>query len=128
MVDLLPLKEGMRILEIGCGPGVAAKEIARRFSNVYVLCIDRSPKAIGQALKNAEDFLREGKIKFIQTAIEDFELPADEKKFDLAFAIRVGALDGRHPETEQAALQKIAAVLKKNGRLFIDGAERKLQH
>ena len=41
--------------------------------------------------------------------------------FDLAYAIRVGALDGRHPEAGKRALLQIAVVLTPQGRLFIDG-------
>ena len=39
IVDALPLKEGLRVLEIGCGTGVAAREIAQRFVKIYVLAI-----------------------------------------------------------------------------------------
>lgn len=41
IVDALPLKEGMRVLEIGCGPGTVAREICRRMERIYVLAIDR---------------------------------------------------------------------------------------
>lgn len=121
IVDALPLRTGMRILEIGCGPGVAAREIVRRIEKVYVLAMDRSAKAIEQADKASQQEIKTGRLKFICSSIEAFEWPDDEPKFDVAFAIRVGALDGRHPEIEKAALRNIFRSLKKNGRLFIDG-------
>ena len=121
IIDALPLKEGMRVLEIGCGSGVAAREIVNRIGNGYVLAIDRSPKAIEQARKNSGSQIEKGTIRYIQSTVEAFELPETEKPFDLAFAIRVGALDGRHPEIEKEALQRIAKALKKGGKLFIDG-------
>lgn len=121
IVDALPLKNGCRILEIGCGPGVAAREIVTRFDNVYVLAIDRSAKAIEQAEKASQKEIKAGKLKFLHSPAETFELPQGEQKFDFAFAIRVGALDGRHPEIEKAALSNIFRSLKKNGKLFIDG-------
>ncbi|MER8437086.1 class I SAM-dependent methyltransferase [Mesorhizobium sp. M1312] len=34
----------MRVLEIGCGPGAAAREIARRIGDGHVLAIDRSAR------------------------------------------------------------------------------------
>ena len=91
----------MRVLEIGCGTGIAAKEIANRFDDIYILAIDRSPKAIEQARKNCKEEIKSGKLKFVQDKIEEFVLPEKEGLFDIAFAIRVGALDGRHPEIEK---------------------------
>jgi SAM-dependent methyltransferase len=121
IVDALPLKEGMRILEIGCGPGVAAREICRRMERSYVLAIDRSEKAIRQAVDGSKNEIKSGRLFFRKVAIEDFELDPKDKRFDLAFAVRVGALDGRHPEVEKQALEKIAKSLKVHGRFFIDG-------
>lgn len=120
VVDALPIKRGIRVLEIGCGPGVAAREIASRFDSIYVLGIDRSVKAIEQAKINSRKEMNNGTVSFIQSAIEHFELPEHEEPFDIAFAVRVGALDGRHPKIEKEALTKIAKVLKKNGKLYID--------
>jgi len=62
-----------------------------------------------------------GKLSFKQVAIEKFALEANEQPFDIAVAVRVGALDGRHPEIEQQSLTRIAAALTRNGKLFIDG-------
>jgi cyclopropane fatty-acyl-phospholipid synthase-like methyltransferase len=121
IVDALPLKEGMRVLEIGCGPGAAAREICRRMVRIDVVAIDRSEKAIRQAIEGSKKELQSGRLSLRQVAIEDFELGLKEKRFDLAFAVRVGALDGRHPELEKQALERIAKSLKANGRFFIDG-------
>ncbi|WP_144281979.1 class I SAM-dependent methyltransferase [Chryseobacterium echinoideorum] len=121
IVVALPIHDGSRILEIGCGSGAMAREISRQVKNGYVLAIDRSAKAIRQAIASSTNALESGKLTFRQVAIEDFEMDADEKPFDMAVAIRVGALDGRHPEIEKQALQKIARSLTKSGKLFIDG-------
>ena len=120
IVTALPLKEGLRILEIGCGSGVAAREIAKRLNNVYILCLDRSAKAIAQAVSGSRAEISNGKLQFQKVAIEQFEFDGN-KLFDLAFAIRVGALDGRHPEIEEKALSNIAKAVKPTGKLFIDG-------
>ena len=53
-VNALPLKEGLRILEIGCGPGVAAREVSRNIGSGFVLAIDRSEKAIRLARTGSE--------------------------------------------------------------------------
>ncbi|TIO10622.1 class I SAM-dependent methyltransferase [Mesorhizobium sp.] len=123
IVDALPLRQGMRVLEIGCGPGAAAREIARRLGDGHVLAIDRSAKAIAQARAASHAELAAGRLSLRQVAIEDFELEADERHFDMAIAVRVGALDGRHPEAGKIALQRLGAALTAQGRLFIDGGD-----
>jgi hypothetical protein len=55
--------------------------------------------------------------------VEDFVLEQDEAPFDLAFAVRVGALDGRHPQAGQQALVRLRAALAPTGRLLIDGGD-----
>ncbi len=121
IIAVLPLKNGIRVLEIGCGPGAMAREISRRIGNGYVLAIDRSGKAIEQAVSSSQPEIKTGRLCYRQIAIENFELDANEKPFDIAIAVRVGALDGRHPEIEKQSLYKIAKALTENGKLFIDG-------
>ncbi len=121
IVEALPVKNGMRVLEIGCGPGAAARAIARRMEGGFVLGIDRSETAIAQALRGSTAEIAAGRLGFRAVAIEDFELAPGEAPYDIALAVRVGALDGRHPRMEQAAMARIARALRKGGRLFLDG-------
>lgn len=121
LVHALPLYPGVRILEIGCGPGAVARAIASRIGEGHILAIDRSEKAIVQAISRSQEEIKTGKLSFQISAIESFEFQDKEKPFDLAFAFRVGALDGRHPEIEKEAMTRIAAALKKGGKLYLDG-------
>ena len=121
IVDALPLRAGMRVLEIGCGPGAMAREIVRRIDGGHVLAIDRSATAIGQAVAASSAEVASGRLGFRQAAIERFALDAGEARYDLAVAIRVGVLDGRHPGGQAEAHRRIAAALTPDGRLFIDG-------
>lgn len=110
------------MIEIGCGPGAAAREVARRVgSDGHVLAIDRSAKAIGQLEASSADLIHAGRLSVRCVSIEEFELPTGDDLYDLAFAVRVGVLDGRHPDGEAAALQSLARALTAEGRLFIDG-------
>ncbi|MGW1346834.1 class I SAM-dependent methyltransferase [Kribbella sp. NPDC002412] len=119
----------MRVLEVGCGPGAAAREVARRVQGGqagvggFVLGVDRSAKAVRLAEAGSGELIAAGVLGFRQAAVEEFELEPGDAGFDLVFAVRVGALDGRHPELEQQARLRIAAALKPGGRFFVDGGD-----
>jgi ubiquinone/menaquinone biosynthesis C-methylase UbiE len=124
IVDALPLRVGMRVLEIGGAPGAAAREVAKRIGpSGHIVVIDRSAKGVTLTELNAEGEIRSGLLSVRHVSVEDFELQPDERPFDLAFAVRVGALDGRHPKDGERARARIAAVLAPGGRLFIDGGD-----
>jgi cyclopropane fatty-acyl-phospholipid synthase-like methyltransferase len=123
VVDALPLRPGMRVLEIGGAPGAAAKAVARRLEEGHILVIDRSVKGVARTEQNAAPEIAAGLLSVRRVAAEDFQLLRDEAPFDLAFAIRVGALDGRHPRAGARARQRIANALTPTGRLFIDGGD-----
>lgn len=123
VVDALPLRPGMRVLEIGGGPGAAAKAVATRIRQGHILMIDRSAKSAALATSSAAEEIAAGRMSVRHVAVEDFVLAEGEVPFDLAFGIRVGALDGRHPELTAIALQRIADALTPEGRLFIDGGD-----
>jgi SAM-dependent methyltransferase len=120
-VASLPVRAGMRVLEIGCGPGVAARAVLQRVGDTgFVLGIDRSATAIALAERGSLAGISSGHLAFRTVAAEDFELAPGEAPFDLAFALRVGALDGRHPDAGRSALVRIAAALRPGGKLFVD--------
>jgi cyclopropane fatty-acyl-phospholipid synthase-like methyltransferase len=75
-VAALPLRSGMRVLEIGCGPGVAARLALARIGNGYVLAIDRSARAVSLARAGSRSELASGRLELRQVAIEHFALKA----------------------------------------------------
>ena len=129
VVDALPLTPGCRVLEVGCGPGAAARAVARRLQGGFVLAIDRSGAAVAQARRTCAAEIAEGLVDVRQVAVESFVLQPGEAPFDLVFAVRVGALDGRHPAAGRVAVQRLAAALAVGGRVFVDGGDplRELQ-
>jgi cyclopropane fatty-acyl-phospholipid synthase-like methyltransferase len=121
IVNALPLAPHSRVLEIGCGPGAAARAVATRLVTGHILAIDRSASAIAQARAAAAEQIAAGRLSVRQVAVEDFVLEADEGPYDIVFAVRVGALDGRYPQSGERALQRIAKATRPGARLFIDG-------
>ena len=123
VVEALPLQPDSRVLEIGCGPGAAARAVADRLTTGHVLAIDRSARAIAQAAAASRDHIASGRLRLRRAAAEDFVLLPEDEPFDIVFAVRVGALDGRHPEAGRRALSRIAAAVAPGGRLFVDGGQ-----
>lgn len=123
VVAALPLRPGMRVLEVGCGPGAAARAIAARLGDGHVLAVDRSATAIRQVVAGSADELRSGRLGTRQVAVEEFELLPGEAPFDLVVAIRVGALDGRYPEAGRRAMARLAAATVPGALLFTDGGD-----
>lgn len=69
------------------------------------------------------DLVDQGRLVPRCVSAEELELEPGEAPYDLCFAVRVGALDGRHPAAGEVALRRIAAVLVPGGRLFVDGGD-----
>jgi cyclopropane fatty-acyl-phospholipid synthase-like methyltransferase len=122
IVEALPLRPGMRVLEIGGAPGAAAKAVCERIApGGHILVLDRSAKGIALIERNASAEIASGLLGVCHMAAEDFTLPPGEPPFDLAFAIRVGAFDGRHPQAGIRARERIRQALAPGARLLIDG-------
>lgn len=123
IVDALPLRPGMRVIEIGCGPGAMAREIAARIGDGHILAVDRSATAIAQAKSACAAEIASGRMSLRQSAAEDFALLPGERPYDLAVAIRVGAFDGRYPEAGKIAFSRLTKALVAGGVLYIDGGD-----
>ncbi|MFE0809297.1 SAM-dependent methyltransferase [Streptomyces sp. NPDC058794] len=123
IVEALPLTPGARVLEIGCGPGATARAVAARLVTGHVVAVDRSARAVAQAQAGSAREIASGRMSVRCVAAEDFVREPGEGPFDLVFAVRVGALDGRHPEAGRRVLERVAAALAPGGRLFVDGGD-----
>ena len=123
IVDALPIRPGMRVLEIGGAPGIAARAIVERIPEVHVLVIDRSEKGVAQMERLAAAEVAAERMSVRCIPAEEFELAPGEAPYDLAFAIRVGALDGRHPRAGEQVRDRMSAALVKGGKLLVDGGD-----
>lgn len=123
IVRALPLRPDSRVLEIGCGPGAAARAVAAVLTAGHILAVDRSAAAIAQAEAAAAAEIASGRMSVRRVAAEDLVLRTGEQPYDLVFAVRVGALDGRHPELGRRVLRRLAEATRPGARLFIDGGD-----
>ena len=111
-VDALGAKPGERILEIGCGRGVAIELLCERLDSGSVVGIDRSPAAIAAAEARNEAHVRSGRARLLNTprAEADFD-----ERFDRVFAVNVNAF-WLGPAKELAVIRR---ALAPGGRLYL---------
>jgi len=95
IVEQLDIRPGHRVLEIGCGHGVAATLVCERLDGGHLTAIDRSPKMIEAATHRNAAYVEGGTAEFLVATLEDLDLA--ERRFDTIFAVRVG-LFYREPE------------------------------
>jgi len=97
LVERLALRPGDRVLEIGCGHGVAATLVCERLDGGAYTAVDRSPKMIDAARRRNAEHVAAGRAEFLVMALEALEL--GERRFDVIFAARVGLF---HREPDRA--------------------------
>lgn len=103
IVDGLDLRPHHRVLEIGCGHGVAATLICERLTSGHLTAIDRSPKMIAAAARRNAAFVEAGTADFVVAALEELEL--GDRRYDRILAVRVGLFD-REPQRARALAER----------------------
>jgi ubiquinone/menaquinone biosynthesis C-methylase UbiE len=86
-VDTLAVRPAERLLEVGCGHGVAVSLVCERLSTGTILAIDRSPKMIEMATRRNREHIEAGRALLEAVALEDAEL--GKRRFDKVFAFNV---------------------------------------
>ena len=109
ILDLIGPPAGRRILDVGCGDGILAVELASR--RAIVTGIDASPEMIAAARRRAS---REKQHNDFVVA-EAGALPFDAESFDAVVAVAVLCFV-EHPGT---SLRDMGRVLRPGGRLVI---------
>jgi len=99
IVEGLGIRQGDRVLEIGCGHGVAATFVCELLESGRLTAVDRSPKMIAAAERRNAACVEAGKAEFLVRELEDLDL--GDRRFDKIFAVRVG-LFHREPERARA--------------------------
>jgi trans-aconitate methyltransferase len=86
-VETLDPAPSERLLEIGCGAGVAISLICERLSGGTIVGLDRSSAMIAQAVRRNHAHVDAGRAAFHAVALADAELGSE--RFDKIFAVNV---------------------------------------
>jgi len=113
-VAAMDIQPGDRVLEIGCGHGVAATLVCRLLDGGRYLAVDRSRKMIDAALTRNAAFVGAGRAAFVEGTLESLDL--GEQRFDKVFAMRVRPFEDA-PEQARALAERWLAP---GGRLFVE--------
>ena len=103
LVERLAVRPDDRVLEIGCGHGVAATLVCERLEGGRLTAIDRSPKMIDAATRRNAVHVEAGTAEFLVARLEDLDLGG--RSFDRIFAVRVG-LFHREPDRARAIVER----------------------
>jgi ubiquinone/menaquinone biosynthesis C-methylase UbiE len=103
VVERLDIQPGDRVLEIGCGHGVAATFVCERLDGGHLTAVDRSPKMIEAARRRNAAYVEAGTAEFLVANLEDMDL--GDRRFDTIYAVRV-ALFHREPERARALAER----------------------
>jgi ubiquinone/menaquinone biosynthesis C-methylase UbiE len=108
---LIPiLKEGLRVLDVGCGTGAISKGIADRVGKTgYVIGIDNTKSFIDRGKQSYKDV---SNLELIHADLFDFN---SEEKFDLIVSARVL----QWLSNPKDALRKLKSMLRPNGQISI---------
>lgn len=112
ILEFLPIKSGMKILDLGTGSGYLAFSIAEKYPNAFIFGLDIVEKALEINRVKAEK-QRISNINFI--TYDGVNFPFDDSEFDMV----VSRYALHHFPDIQKSISEVSRVLKSGGFLFI---------
>jgi len=110
---LMPeLRVGMRVLDVGCGPGSITRGLAERVAPGEVVGVDLSKETLESARRDAAARGLDN-LRYEEASV--YALPFPDASFDVAYAHQVL----QHLREREAALQEMLRVLRPGGLLAI---------
>lgn len=106
-VDALDLRPDARVLEVGCGTGVAAALLCARVPEGHVTALDRSATAVAHAERRLARWLEAGVADVAERDLAGFH--GDGRPYDVVLAINVNAFWTGPASTEVARLAELLA-------------------
>jgi ubiquinone/menaquinone biosynthesis C-methylase UbiE len=112
-IEALGVREGDRILDVGCGPGTALTKLAAAAPAGHVAGVDPSPLMISVAQRRNEPLIRSGRVSLTEASAT--ALPFPDQSFDKALCVHVIYFwDDLGP-----SFREIVRVLKPGGRIAL---------
>ncbi|MGY1604267.1 class I SAM-dependent methyltransferase [Geodermatophilus sp. SYSU D00815] len=113
-VQLLDPRPDDVVLEVGCGPGVAADLVCRRLTTGRVVAVDRSAVAVERTARRNAAHVEAGRLTVVRATLAGLQLPAHG--VDRAFCVDVNLFWTGDAAAELAVLRH---VLRPGGLLLV---------
>jgi cyclopropane fatty-acyl-phospholipid synthase-like methyltransferase len=104
VAETLAVKPDDRLLEIGCGQGVAVSLVCEKLAGGKVVAIDRSAKMVEMATKRNAECIAAGNAEIVTGAFPDVDL--GDEQFTKIFASHINVF-WRQPDRELAAVRSL---------------------
>jgi len=117
LLDSLGVKEGSLVLDLGCGNGRIAINLAKLGYKVYG--VDISPVFIKDALEKARLYNVEDKTFFKTCDVRRIDEEFDKNKFDVVFMYWSTILGYYDEDTDKNILRRIRRITSEGGYLLI---------
>jgi ubiquinone/menaquinone biosynthesis C-methylase UbiE len=111
IIDVLGLEEGMRVLDVGCGPGRHAIELAR--AGMQVTGVDVSPEFLAIAARDAEA----GGVSASFFEVDARQMPFEDE-FDAVISICQGGF-GLMGADDPLVLRRMTEAARPGGRVLL---------
>jgi arsenite methyltransferase len=107
-----PPPPGIKVVELGCGPGFYSRKLAQRFPQIAVTGVDRSESQVRSARQRAA---AQNVNNCVFERVNALALPSEEASFNVLIASRIFTVLPDH----ERAVAEMFRVLKPGGRCFI---------
>jgi ubiquinone/menaquinone biosynthesis C-methylase UbiE len=103
-----------KVLEIGCGHGIAVSLICDRLTTGQVTAIDRSASMVRLASQRNAGHIAAGRAEFVAADLDEADLPAGG--FDKVFAVNVSLF---WLGTGPGQIERVKRLLARQGTLYV---------
>lgn len=111
-VEVVDPGPGERLLEIGCGPGVAAALVCARLTTGRLTAVDRSEVAVERTMRRNAEHVAAGRLEVVRAELDALDVTGMDK----AFSVNVNVFWTTGADRELAVLHR---ALRPGGRLYV---------
>jgi SAM-dependent methyltransferase len=122
MVDTVPWTGTDRVLDVGCGPGLALVKVARRLTSGRVTGLDKWMVIHGERYNSKDITLENARIEGVADRVDVQDGDAGQMPFaDDSFDVVVSSFVFHHMsrEVRHQAIREVARVTRPGGRILI---------